>query len=181
MRDVSAIADKRRLSTLGRYELLVTIGRVGGAELHLGRQRGAAGFEKLVVVRVVDRGSSALLDEARRAALIKHPNVIDIYDVGDADGKYLIATEDLEGVPLRVVIEHGKDGKRLDELAAARIIANAAEGLDAAHDLRSATGEAAGFAHGHLGADSLVVLYKGCLLYTSDAADERSSVDLGGR
>ena len=36
-------------------------------------------------------------------------------------------------------------------------------------------------AHAHLGAYGFVTMIYFCLLYTSDAADERSSVDLGGR
>jgi serine/threonine-protein kinase len=158
MSGVPAAADKsRRPATLGRYELLAEIGDDGGAR-HLARLVGAAGFEKLVVVRVLAGG--AALDEARRAAQIKHANVADVLELGEADGRYFLAIEELAGEPLRRVAQRGRE-PRLDELALARVIGNAAEGLDAAHELRAATGEAAGFAHGHLTADSIVVLYTG--------------------
>ena len=77
-----------------------------------------------------------LLDEARVAALVKHPNVVDIYDLGEADGRYFIAMEYLEGEPLLAVLRAGREGKRLDPLSTARLIADTAEGLDAAHELR---------------------------------------------
>jgi eukaryotic-like serine/threonine-protein kinase len=141
------------LRRIGRYELLAPI----EAGLHLGRLRGAAGFEKLVLVRVFDRAAPGLVEEARRASAIKHPSVIDILDVGEDMGRIFVAVDELEGASLRQTLAHG----RLDELDAARIIATAAEALDAAHDLRLATGEPAGFAHGHLTADSIVVLYNG--------------------
>ena len=82
-----------------------------------------------------------LLDEARVAALVKHPNVVDIYDLGQADGRYFIAMEYLEGEPLLAVLRAGREGKRLDPLSTARLIADTAEGLDAAHELRSMAGE----------------------------------------
>ena len=69
------------------------------AEVQLALQRGPAGFEKLVVVKLVHAEFATqkafvdmLLDEARVAALVKHPNVVDIYDLGEADGKYFIAS-----------------------------------------------------------------------------------------
>ena len=84
-----------------------------------------------------------LLDEARVAALVKHPNVVDIYDLGQADGRYFIAMEYLEGEPLLAVLRAGREGKRLDALSTGRLIADTAEGLDAAHELRSMAGERA--------------------------------------
>src|SRR5437773_6365730 len=90
--------------TLGRYELITKIGQGGMAEVQLALQRGPGGFEKLVVVKLVHENFASqktfvdlLLDEARVAALVKHPNVIDIYDLGEAEGHYFIAMEYLEG------------------------------------------------------------------------------------
>src|ERR1700729_1258251 len=83
---------------LGRYELITRIGQGGMAEVQLALQRGPAGFEKLVVVKLVHDNLATqktfvdmLLEEARLAALVKHPNVVDIYDLGQADGRYFIA------------------------------------------------------------------------------------------
>ena len=65
---------------LGRYELITRIGQGGMAEVQLALQRGPAGFEKLVVVKLVHDTLATqkafvdmLLDEARVAALVKHP------------------------------------------------------------------------------------------------------------
>ena len=138
------------------------------AEVQLALQRGPAGFEKLVVVKLVHNNLASqkafvdmLLDEARVAALVKHPNVVDIYDLGQADGRYFIAMEYLEGEPLLAVLRAGREGKRLDAMSTARLIADTAEGLDAAHELRSMSGERLELVHHDISLGNIVVLYNG--------------------
>lgn len=138
------------------------------AEVQLAIQRGPAGFEKLVVVKLVHENLVAqkgfvdmLLEEAKVAALVKHPNVVDIYDLGSADGRYFIAMEYLEGEPLLAVLRAGREGKRLDPLSTARLIADTAEGLDAAHELRTMAGEPIELVHHDVSLGNIVVLYNG--------------------
>ncbi|HEX4417146.1 MAG TPA: tetratricopeptide repeat protein [Kofleriaceae bacterium] len=157
-----------RSPRLGRYELITQIGHGGMAEVQLALQRGPAGFEKLVVVKLVHENLATqkafvdmLLDEARVAALVKHPNVVDIYDLGEVDGRYFIAMEYLEGEPLLAVLRAGRDGRRLDVLSTARLIADTAEGLDAAHELRSMGGEPIELVHHDVSLGNIVVLYNG--------------------
>src|ERR1043165_9414946 len=118
------------------------------AEVQLALQRGPAGFEKLVVVKLIHENLASqkpfvdmLLDEARVAALVKHPNVVDIYDLGEAEGRYFIAMEYLEGEPLLAGLRAGRDGQQLEALSPARLIADPAEGRGAPHELRSLAGE----------------------------------------
>ena len=138
------------------------------AEVQLALQRGPAGFEKLVVVKLVHGHLATqktfvdmLLDEARVAALVKHPNVVDIYDLGEVEGRYFIAMEYLEGEPLLAVLRAGREGKRLDPLSTARLIADTAEGLDAAHELRSMGGDPIELVHHDVSLGNIVVLYNG--------------------
>jgi serine/threonine protein kinase len=138
------------------------------AEVQLALQRGPAGFEKLVVVKLVHANLASqkdfvemLLDEARVAALVKHPNVVDIYDLGEADGRYFIAMEYLEGEPLLAVLRAGREGKRLDILSTARLISDTAEGLDAAHELRTMAGDPLELVHHDVSLGNIVVLYNG--------------------
>ncbi|MDB4963649.1 MAG: serine/threonine protein kinase with repeat [Myxococcales bacterium] len=138
------------------------------AEVQLAIQRGPAGFEKLVVVKLVHANLATqkafvdmLLDEARMAAMLKHPNVVDIYDLGEAEGRYFIAMEYLEGEPLLAVLRAGREGKRLDPLSTARLISDTAEGLEAAHELRTMAGEAIELVHHDVSLGNIVVLYNG--------------------
>ena len=157
-----------RPTRLGRYELITQIGQGGMAEVQLAIQRGPAGFEKLVVVKLVHENLVAqagfvdmLLEEAKVAALVKHPNVVDIYDLGEAEGRYFIAMEYLEGEPLLSVLRAGREGKRLDPMSTARLIADTAEGLDAAHELRTMAGEPIELVHHDVSLGNIVVLYNG--------------------
>ncbi|MFN0253783.1 MAG: protein kinase domain-containing protein [Kofleriaceae bacterium] len=157
-----------RPSRLGRYELITQIGQGGMAEVQLAIQRGPAGFEKLVVVKLIHENLATqkafvdmLLEEARMAALVKHPNVVDIYDLGQAEGRYFIAMEYLEGEPLLAVLRAGRDGKRLDALSTGRLIADTAEGLDAAHELRTMAGDPIELVHHDVSLGNIVVLYNG--------------------
>lgn len=166
---VTALGDSApRAPKLGRYELITQIGQGGMAEVQLALQRGPAGFEKLVVVKLVHENLATqkafvdmLLDEARVAALVKHPNVVDIYDLGEVEGRYFIAMEYLEGEPLLAVLRAGRDGQRLDVLSTARLIADTAEGLDAAHELRSMAGDPIELVHHDISLGNIVVLYNG--------------------
>lgn len=161
-------APSARPTRLGRYELITQIGQGGMAEVQLALQRGPAGFEKLVVVKLVHENLVAqagfvdmLLEEAKVAALVKHPNVVDIYDLGEAEGRYFIAMEYLEGEPLLSVLRAGREGKRLDPLSTARLIADTAEGLDAAHELRTMAGDPIELVHHDVSLGNIVVLYNG--------------------
>jgi serine/threonine protein kinase len=165
---VTASAGDTELAKLGKYELITQIGQGGMAEVQLAIQRGPGGFEKLVVVKLVHKNLAAqktfvdmLLDEARVAALVKHPNVVDIYDLGEAGGRYFIAMEYLEGEPLLGLLRAGREGKRLDPLSTARLIADTAEGLDAAHELQSIGGDPMELVHHDVSLGNIMVLYNG--------------------
>jgi serine/threonine-protein kinase len=138
------------------------------AEVHLAMQRGSGGFEKLVVIKLVHDHlatnkafADMLLDEGRLAGMIKHPNVVDIYDLGEDKGRYFVAMEYLDGEPLLAILREGSDGNRLDPLSTARVIADTAEGLEAAHRLKSLDGKPLGLVHHDVSLGNIVVLYSG--------------------
>ena len=71
-----------------------------------------------------------LLDEARRAAKLRHPGIVSIYDVGREDGLVFIVADLIEGQNLAELI----DEQRPAPLEAARIIADVADALHFAHE-----------------------------------------------
>src|SRR6185436_9499483 len=80
-------------TVLGKYEILRPLARGGMAELYLARPRSLPGFEKLLAIKRVlpelARKKDVIqmfLDEARLAATLEHPNVIQTYDVGVFEG-----------------------------------------------------------------------------------------------
>src|SRR5689334_21796419 len=94
-------------ATLGRYELLAPVARGGMGQVWAGRLRGARGFNKLVAIKTLlplpgseGRLESMLLEEARIAALIHHPNVVQTLELGEHDNTLYLVMEWVDGEPL---------------------------------------------------------------------------------
>jgi serine/threonine-protein kinase len=141
------------------------------AEIFLARQAGPAGFEKLVVVKkildnyVEDPEFVAMfLDEARIAALLNHPNIVQVFDLGEDKGSYYIAMEYLAGESLATVARSAQQFLKPVSLAmAARLISQAAEALDYAHRRNDSTGKPLGIVHRDVSPQNLFVTYDGSL------------------
>ncbi len=139
----------------GKYTLLARIAGGGMGELFLAQLRSAGGFAKLVVIKrilshLTDKPEfvDLFVEEARTAARITHPNVCQIYELGQVDGRYYMALEYLEGLPLADVMVARKKAPQLADLRLiASLVGQSAEGLHHAHSLRQADGESAGVVH----------------------------------
>ncbi|HEV8323349.1 MAG TPA: PEGA domain-containing protein [Myxococcota bacterium] len=157
------------LRRLGSYQCLAAIGQGGMAEVFLARHEGKMGFEKLVVLKCIHPHLAKqkyfvdmFLDEARLAARINDPHVVQIYELGEADGVLFIAMEYLAGESLRAVLKGSAQRNRLvDPRLAARIVADAAAGLHAAHELRDTAGEPLDVVHRDASPGNIIVLYNG--------------------
>ncbi|MEM7434302.1 MAG: serine/threonine-protein kinase [Myxococcota bacterium] len=158
---------------IGRYELCFELASGGMASVYLARIDGVSGFEKLVALKRIHRHLAKeqgyvdmFLDEARIAARITHPNVCSVFDFGEADGEYYIAMEYLVGEPLsrlcgRVARNQEQRRHRLLPLRMSRIIADACEGLHAAHELKDANGDLLHVVHRDVSPRNLFVTYDG--------------------
>ena len=131
---------------VGRYELVKRVAHGGMATVYLGRAKGQAGFEKIVAIKLIHPHLASeaefvrmFLDEARIAARIHHPHVVEILDLGESDGAYFMVMEFIEGQNLAALVRASK-GDLLSLNICLRIAADALEGLGAAHELRDADG-----------------------------------------
>ncbi|MEM7159648.1 MAG: protein kinase [Myxococcota bacterium] len=128
--------------TVGRYELVHRLGHGGMAAVFLGRATGRAGFEKLVAVKVIHPHLAVeqefvemFLDEARIAARLHHPHIVEIHDLGEDDGVFFMVMEYVEGETLASLLRQLRKHDELLALPAAlQIMADACGGLAAAHD-----------------------------------------------
>ncbi|MHB8878843.1 MAG: serine/threonine-protein kinase [Myxococcaceae bacterium] len=162
-------ADWAAGGVVGRYTLLAKIATGGMAEIWLARQAGPQGFQKVVVVkRILDSFSEdeefveMFLDEARIAAQLNHPNIVQISDLGEHAGAFYMAMEYLAGQDLaRVVRQGNKQGKPLPLAYAVRIAAQAAEGLSYAHGKLGLDGRPLGIVHRDVSPQNLIVTYDG--------------------
>jgi serine/threonine-protein kinase len=155
--------------TLGRYKLLALLATGGMAEIYLARQTGIQGFERLVVVKKIlpqlakeQRFLDMFFDEARIAAQLNHPNIVQIYDLGKEDETYFIAMEYLEGESLGYLIrEANRAGHDLPPALAAGMIAQVCDGLDFAHNLHDDSGRPLSIIHRDISPQNIIVLFSG--------------------
>jgi serine/threonine-protein kinase len=160
---------------IGRYELCFELASGGMASVYLARIDGVSGFEKLVALKRIHRHLAKekgyvnmFLDEARIASRITHPNVCSVFDFGEADGEHYIAMEYLVGEPLsrllsRVAGDQSQRKSPLLPLRMSRIIADACEGLHAAHELKDANGDLLHVVHRDVSPRNLFVTYDGAV------------------
>ncbi len=122
-------------ATLAGYRIERRLGRGGMSVVYLARD---LALDRNVALKVLapelsddPRFRERFRLESRLAASIDHPNVIPIYESGEADGQFYIAMRYVEGADLRRLI----DGEgALEPARAVELVARAADGLDAAHE-----------------------------------------------
>src|ERR1700704_2474644 len=87
---------------LGRYRLIALLGQGGMADVYLACTQGPAGFQKLLVVKIARfTGDPVLatmfLEEARIAAQLEHPNIVQTYEIAEQGSRRYIVMEFLDG------------------------------------------------------------------------------------
>jgi serine/threonine protein kinase len=152
-------------SKLGSYELVLRVGRGGMAAVWVARERAAATKDdRLVAVKVMltelaDESEfvKMFLDEVRLVRSIRHVNVVDVYDVGEDDGVMWMAMEWVEGESLHTVIAEAGKRRAIPPELAVRIIADAAAGVHAAHELRDLDGSLRGVVHRDISPHNILI------------------------
>ncbi len=157
-------------ATLGRYEIIKKLAVGGMAQIYLARVRATAGFEKLVVLKRIsplvaeDREFVQMfLDEARLAATLRHPNIADVFDVGEDAGSYYFAMEFIHGQDARSVRLAAKEhGRAIPLEIALAVISGTAYALAYAHAKEGPTGPL-GLVHRDISPSNILVSYDGAV------------------
>ncbi|MBM4374395.1 MAG: serine/threonine protein kinase [Deltaproteobacteria bacterium] len=154
----------------GKYTLLRELASGGMAKVYLAIQRAVAGFEKLVVVKRIlpelardPNFVEMLLAEARTAATLNHPNVVQTFDVGEHEGTYFIAMEYINGEDVRSIVR-GMKNKNVTDIPLEHtltIINGMCAGLAYAHEKRGLDGEPLNIVHRDISPQNVLITFTG--------------------
>ncbi len=138
------------------------------AEVWRAKARGAAGFEKIVVVKRVLPTLAArpgfaelLIREAKIAARLSHPNIVHIFDLGEVDGTYFIAMEYVHGTDLAHALTHRGSTEHLSIALRVWIAAEAARALDHAHRRKGDDGRPLHIVHRDVSPQNVLLAHEG--------------------
>jgi serine/threonine protein kinase len=150
----------------GDHRLVAALGKGGMATVYLALSTKQFGFTKLVVLKVMrdDLGSDEFvqmfLQEARLAARLNHANVVQTYEVSEFEGRPFISMEYLEGQPLSSILSRvGRANVPLG--LQIRVLCDALEGLQYAHELTEFDGTPLNLVHRDVSPQNIFVLYTG--------------------
>jgi eukaryotic-like serine/threonine-protein kinase len=153
---------------LGRYELLMPIAAGGMAMVWAARLKGTRGFQKIVAVKTMlpklsedEQFEKMFLDEASLASKVRHPNAVEILDLGEQDGVLFLAMEWIDGVPLNQLMKTAKKAGGVPTTVATRIVMQACAGLHAAHELTDDKGKLMGLVHRDISPQNILVTFDG--------------------
>jgi serine/threonine-protein kinase len=174
------------LPKLDRYHLVRRLAAGGMAEVYLGQRVGPSGFQKRVAIKFLMPSLAAdpaflemFLDEARLVAMFHHPNLVEIFDVGEIDGRICMVMEYIDGGSLAQLLRQAtSQGVRCPPVVALAILAQACDGLESAHAFKNpATGESLGFVHRDISPHNLLLTREG-LVKVADFGIAKSTTNL---
>jgi serine/threonine protein kinase len=156
-------------SPVGRYSVVRHLASGGMAELFIAKQEAMGGFEKQVVLKLLQpryaenpRVVSMFLDEARLAAKLNHPSIVHLYDVAEDGGLKYIAMEYIHGETIADIVKRGLAVNNYLPLEhAVHIVRQSAAGLAYAHERREPDGHVVRIVHRDVSPTNVLVSYEG--------------------
>jgi serine/threonine protein kinase len=152
----------------GKYQLIAELGQGGMATVYLAVLKGPSTFRKLAVVKQLRPDMAQdpdfvemFMEEARLAARLNHPNVVNTYEVGDDDGLHYLAMEYLDGASLQAIIARcGFDGS-FTFAHYLRVMIDVLGGLQHAHELADFDGSALHLVHRDVSPHNILTTFDG--------------------
>ncbi|WP_342379859.1 serine/threonine protein kinase [Myxococcus stipitatus] len=161
-----------RGARLGEYELLARIAAGGMGEVFIARRMGPAGIEQRVALKTVlphladdPRWRDRFIEEMRFAAMLSHPHIVPVSELGWKDGRLFMAMALVEGVSLARLLRACRREGHVLSVPLVRLLATGlCEALQYAHQLRSPSGEAVGLVHRDVNPANVLVSAQGAVL-----------------
>jgi serine/threonine-protein kinase len=176
-----------RGTTFGKYTLIDRIAVGGMAEIFLAKQAGVEGFEKLLALKRIrphlsghDNFVTMFLNEAKLAAQLTHPSVVQIYDLGRIGESFFIAMEYVPGRDMSRVMPKCKQlGIPFPLEYAMRIASSALEALYYAHNKTDPLGNPLHIVHRDVTPENILVGWSGSVKI-ADFGIAKATSQLGG-
>jgi hypothetical protein len=154
--------------SIGKFEIQSRLGRGGMADVYRCSRKGIGGFEKVVVVKCIrsERAGDPefvrlFLDEARLAANLNHPNIVQIFEIDEVNGTPYIAMEYVPGPTLAALLRRAQRAGRREPGHACQVLAGVCEGLHYAHTATSPAGQPLGLVHRDVSPQNIIVSREG--------------------
>ena len=155
----------------GKYTLFERIGRGGMADVFKARIQGPAGFERTFVVKRIlphlsddPSFTKMFIDEAKIAAKLSHPNIIQVFELGSVDDEYFMSMEYVRGHDLAETMRTlwARVGPPRPELVA-YIGREMCRALAYAHEFTSEDGQVLGMIHRDISPSNVMLSYDGAV------------------
>jgi len=157
------------VETFGRYRLEEQLGEGGMAVVFRAVVDGPEGFARQVVVKRIlphlsrnPKFVKMFLAEAKLCALLHHPAIVQVHDLGEVGGDYFLAMEYVDGLDLSNVLRHATETERAMPQGVACFVAlTLAEALAYAHALTSKEGKPLEIVHRDVSPSNIMVTAQG--------------------
>jgi serine/threonine protein kinase len=155
----------------GEYVLQDRIGTGGMAEIFLATAQGVEGFEKRLVIKRIlpslshdDQFVRMFIEEAKLCVALKHPNIVQVYDLGQEGSQYYIAMEYVDGRDLlKTLAACGRKKIGFPTDLALFITMEVLKGLGYAHGLTRRDGRPLGIIHRDVSPSNVFLSYSGAV------------------
>ena len=153
----------------GRFRLVRRVAEGGMATVYEAEQLGPVGFTKRVALKVIHNEYARqeeflrmFVDEAKLSANLVHGNVVQIYQLGEVEGRYFIAMEYIGGPTLRSIIDrHREIGASIPPTLAAYVASRVARALDFAHNFVDGKGRRLDIVHRDVSPGNVMATWDG--------------------
>ncbi|HEX7841346.1 MAG TPA: protein kinase [Kofleriaceae bacterium] len=153
---------------LGRYRLIALLGQGGMADVYLACTQGAGGFRKLLVVKLARSTGEPLfatmfLSEARLAAQLSHPNIVQTFEIGEEGTRRYIVMEYLDGGNLARLRQRLAKRGGIPLRISLHILQQVLEGLEYAYEAPGIDGRALRIVHRDLSPSNIMCTTQGAV------------------
>lgn len=152
-----------------RYQVVQKLDSGGMAEIFKGKALSLDGIEKSVAIKRILPSLSSnarfvkmFIDEARLSMRLNHANIVQVFDVGRADGTYFLVMELLDGTNVRRLFQKmSETGRSIPPAAVVHIGAEVCKALNHAHEAKDNAGESLGIVHRDVSPPNILLSWTG--------------------